>query len=208
MQRQTLRIIKECLFSFLRFSYYYTGLGCISLLAAYIQISPWTLAAGRQVKKIRQNFFHAVLKQEISWFDVNDAGELNTRLTENSVKNAHMQGLTYGLSQAIMFFAYAGSFRFGAFLVEEEYMTFDNVFLVFSSIVFGAMALGQTSSFAPDYAKAKLSAAHIFCLLEKEPLIDSYSTAGSKPTKTPAPHAAINLKRVVYSWSILNQDNL
>ncbi|XP_018422366.1 PREDICTED: multidrug resistance protein 1A-like, partial [Nanorana parkeri] len=101
----------------------------------------------------------------------------------NSVKNAHMQGFSYGLSQAIMFFAYACSFRFGAYLVEEGYMTFDNVFLVFSAVVFGAMALGQTSSFAPDYAKAKVSAAHIFSLLERQPLIDSYSTAGNTPSQ-------------------------
>ncbi|XP_056375087.1 ATP-dependent translocase ABCB1-like isoform X3 [Hyla sarda] len=100
----------------------------------------------------------------------------------NSIKNAHTQGFSYGLSQAIFFFAYAGSFQFGAFLVAEGSMTFDNVFLVFAAIVFGAMALGQTSSFAPDYAKAKVSAAHIFNLLERTPLIDSYSAAGHKPS--------------------------
>ncbi|KAM9308064.1 ATP-dependent translocase ABCB1-like [Gastrophryne carolinensis] len=100
----------------------------------------------------------------------------------NSVKNSHMQGFSYGLSQAVMFFAYAASFRFGAFLVEEGYMAFQNVFLVFAAVVFGAMAMGQTSSFAPDYAKAKVSAAHIFSLLEREPLIDSYSAAGHKPS--------------------------
>ncbi|XP_075128118.1 ATP-dependent translocase ABCB1-like [Leptodactylus fuscus] len=100
----------------------------------------------------------------------------------NSIKNAHVQGFSYGLSQAIMFFAYAGSFQFGAFLVSEGYMTFDNVFLVFAAIVFGALALGQTSSFAPDYAKAKISAAHIFSLLERKPLIDSYSDVGLKPS--------------------------
>eukprot|EP00079_Xenopus_tropicalis_P036517 XP_017950288.1 PREDICTED: multidrug resistance protein 1A isoform X2 [Xenopus tropicalis] len=43
------------------------------------------------------------------------------------------------------------------------------------------MALGQTSSFAPDYTKAMISAAHIFSLLERVPLIDSYSKEGEKP---------------------------
>ena len=44
------------------------------------------------------------------------------------------------------------------------------------------MAVGQASSFAPDAGKASLSAAHIFALLDKEPLIDSYSTEGEKPS--------------------------
>lgn len=52
------------------------------LLAAYMQVSFWTIAAGRQVKRIRSLFFHCIMQQEISWFDVNDTGELNTRLTE------------------------------------------------------------------------------------------------------------------------------
>lgn len=52
---------------------------------------------------------------------------------------------------------------------------------MFSAIVFGAMALGQSTSFTPDYAKAKMSAAHLFLLFERVPLIDSYSEEGEKP---------------------------
>lgn len=67
---------------FSRYAYYYSGLGGGVLVAAYIQVSFWTLAAGRQIKKIRQNFFHAILRQEMGWFDIKGTTELNTRLTE------------------------------------------------------------------------------------------------------------------------------
>jgi hypothetical protein len=51
---------------------------------------------------------------------------------------------------------------------------------VFSAILFGAMAAGQASSFAPDYGKAKIAAARLFALFDRVPPIDSSSEAGDK----------------------------
>ena len=53
-------------------------------------------------------------------------------------------------------------------------------FRVFSAIVFGAMAIGEASSFTPDASKAAASAEKIFALIDQEPSIDSEKTDGLK----------------------------
>ncbi len=94
-------------------------------------------------------------------------------------------GLTYGFSQSLIFFMYATIFRFGAYQVTRDddhiaYSEFTDVFRALLAMVFGALSVGQASSFAPNYAKAKVSANRIFALLDREPLIDSYSEDGER----------------------------
>lgn len=79
---------------------------------------------------------------------------------------------------------YAIVFRFGAFqivstneIVHEE---FQDIFRTFIALVFGAFSVGQASAFAPNYAKAKISANRIFALLDRQPVIDNYDPSGLK----------------------------
>ncbi|XP_054477289.1 ATP-binding cassette, sub-family B (MDR/TAP), member 4 [Anoplopoma fimbria] len=102
---------------------------------------------------------------------------------KNSQKNAHVHGFTFSLTQAMIYFAYAGCFRFGAWLITAGRMDVEGVFLVVSAILYGAMALGEANSFAPNYAKAKISAAHLMMLLEKESAIDNLSQEGQSPDR-------------------------
>uniref|UniRef100_A0A8C9VRZ6 ATP-binding cassette, sub-family B (MDR/TAP), member 4 n=1 Tax=Scleropages formosus TaxID=113540 RepID=A0A8C9VRZ6_SCLFO len=97
---------------------------------------------------------------------------------KNSKKKAHVYGLTFALSQAVVYFAYAGCFRFGAWLIEQNEMDFEGVFLVISAVLYGALAVGEANSFTPNYAKAKVSASHLFMLLNREPVIDNESEEG------------------------------
>ena len=55
-----------------------------------------------------------------------------------------------------------------------------DIFRSLFAVVFGAMAIGQASAFAPNYTKAKLSSKRIFALLNREPEIDNYSEEGQK----------------------------
>ncbi|XP_010634777.1 phosphatidylcholine translocator ABCB4 isoform X2 [Fukomys damarensis] len=102
------RILEE---EMTRYAYYYSGLGAGVLVAAYIQVSFWTLAAGRQIKKIRQKFFHAILRQEIGWFDINDITELNTRLTDDISK------ISEGIGDKVGMFFQAVATFFAGFIV-------------------------------------------------------------------------------------------
>ncbi|XP_028280398.1 ATP-dependent translocase ABCB1 [Parambassis ranga] len=102
---------------------------------------------------------------------------------KNSQKKAHIYGITYSFSQAMIYFAYAACFRFGAWLIQSGRMDAEGVFLVISAVLFGAMAVGEANSFAPNYAKAKLSASHLMMLLNKQPAIDNLSQEGESPDK-------------------------
>ncbi|NWI40354.1 MDR1 protein, partial [Picathartes gymnocephalus] len=102
------------------------------------------------------------------------------RTYRKSLKKAPFYGFTYGIAQCSEYFINAAVFRFGAWLIANCLSNFENVFIVFSSVIFAAMNVGQSASMAPDYGKARMSAQRIFQLLDRKPLIDSYSEQGEK----------------------------
>ncbi|NWI94247.1 ABCBB protein, partial [Pitta sordida] len=97
-----------------------------------------------------------------------------------ATKKAHVYGLCFGFAQSIVFIANAVSYRYGGFLVETEGLHYSFVFRVISAIVTSGTALGKASSYTPNYAKAKTSAARFFQLVDRHPKISVYSENGEK----------------------------
>lgn len=64
----------------LTFVYLATG----NLVAAYTTNCLWVLTGKNQVRRIRSLYVHAVLRQEMSWFDKAEEGSLTTRLASGT----------------------------------------------------------------------------------------------------------------------------
>lgn len=60
---------------------YFVILAVGAFVAAYIYNTAFAVAAERQMKRLRERYYEAILRQDIGWFDVNHAGALTTRIT-------------------------------------------------------------------------------------------------------------------------------
>ena len=56
--------------------------GIAVFLVALSHISLFQMTAERQVYRIRKEYYRAILRQDIAWFDANPCGELANRLSE------------------------------------------------------------------------------------------------------------------------------
>jgi len=61
-----------------------TGIGGAMLVGGYIAQCSWVLSGERQVKIIRQKYVHAILRQDMAWFDKSEEGSLSTRLAADT----------------------------------------------------------------------------------------------------------------------------
>uniref|UniRef100_A0A8D1WB13 Bile salt export pump n=1 Tax=Sus scrofa TaxID=9823 RepID=A0A8D1WB13_PIG len=99
---------------------------------------------------------------------------------KTAIRKANVYGFCFGFSHSIVFVANSASYRYGGYLIPNEGLHFSYVFRVISSVVLSATALGRASSYTPSYAKAKISAARFFQLLDRRPAIRVYSSAGER----------------------------
>nr|KAF6493312.1 ATP binding cassette subfamily B member 11 [Rousettus aegyptiacus] len=99
---------------------------------------------------------------------------------KTAIRKANVYGFCFGFSQCIVFVANSASYRYGGYLIPNEGLHFSYVFRVISSVVLSGTAFGRAYSYTPNYAKAKISAARFFQLLDRRPSISVYSSAGER----------------------------
>ncbi|KAG0314917.1 Multidrug resistance protein 1 [Dissophora globulifera] len=64
----------------------FTVIGAGIFVASYLQMCFWTLAAENQVKRIREEYLHAILRQDVGWHDTGKQAEsLTTRLNSDTL---------------------------------------------------------------------------------------------------------------------------
>ncbi|XP_052623558.1 ABC transporter B family member 11-like [Lactuca sativa] len=95
------------------------------------------------------------------------------------IQQGLISGIGFGVSFFLLFCVYAASFYAGARLVEAGKTTFSDVFRVFFALTMAAIAVSQSSSFAPDTSKAKTSAVSVFAILDRKSEIDPSDESGT-----------------------------
>ncbi|XP_068319430.1 ABC transporter B family member 9-like [Pyrus communis] len=116
---------------------------------------------------------------------------------KQGVRLGVVSGFGFGFSFFIMFCTNALVFYIGAILVKHGQATFEQVFMVFFAVTMSAMGVSQSTSMAPDFNKAKDSAASIFQILDSKPKIDSSSDEGMTPSHL---IGEIELERVSFQY--------
>ncbi|XP_065879863.1 ABC transporter B family member 9 [Euphorbia lathyris] len=90
-----------------------------------------------------------------------------------------VSGAAIGFSFFILYCTNAYCFYIGSLLVQHGKATFPQVLKVFYALIVAAMGVSQSSGLSADKAKAKDSAASIFAILDRKPIIDSSSDEGT-----------------------------
>ena len=73
---------------------------------------------------------------------------MNIKIYRAALKSSHINGVAYGITSSIMFFAIAASYTLGAYLIEKNLygMSLEKIMLVFGCIMFGAQSVGKNNT--------------------------------------------------------------
>lgn len=99
-------------------------------------------------------------------------------IIRSRISKIQIQALGKAVANSFLYFIQVTAFGYGAILVENGEMTFDEVFRVFIVINFALMSVGRSTSSMPDYNLAKAAAQRILALRDRKSTIDPYDTSG------------------------------
>ncbi|CAG8514236.1 2992_t:CDS:2, partial [Diversispora eburnea] len=113
-----------------------------------------------------------------------DLWNIYHRLLDEPMKqghnNAFYASVSFAFAQSVIFLANGLGFWYGSRLFRDGEYSINKMFTVFFAIIFGSMSAGRAFQFIPDIMKAKQSAASIISLIERNPMIDTWSKSGKK----------------------------
>ncbi|KAG5493113.1 hypothetical protein GH5_01849 [Leishmania sp. Ghana 2012 LV757] len=131
----------------------YVGIGMLIACAGHVVC--WTVAACRQVARIRLLFFRAVLRQDIGWHDEHSPGALTARMTgdtrviQNGINDKLSQGIMNG-SMGVIGYIAGFVFSWELTLVMIGMMPF----IIVMAAIIGNIVSKMTESSRKHFAKA------------------------------------------------------
>ncbi|KAG6971719.1 hypothetical protein JG688_00004322 [Phytophthora aleatoria] len=106
-------------------------------------------------------------------------------------------GVSFGLSQGMIFWVLAFVFYIGGIFVSHGTISFEDLFVVLIVFMMGSFSVSMASQGSVDGEKAKRAAANVFKIIDRVPEIDATSTAG---TVLPSIQGNIDFKDLTFAY--------
>jgi len=121
---------------------------------------------------------------------------------KSSIRAANIYAILFGFINSMLFYSFVVAYILGAYLIEKNLfgLTFEKLIFVFDCVIFGAQAVGQASSFTPDYAKAKISAAKLMEIFERKPAINNFTSECDKTIDEKKLDGVITFKDIEFHY--------
>ncbi|KAF9804799.1 hypothetical protein SFRURICE_007702 [Spodoptera frugiperda] len=113
-------------------------------------------------------------------------------------QKSRWRGVVLGIGIYAPLIAFCCAIMYGAYLVSKGQLEYKIVLLVTESVMFGAYMLGQTLVYAPSFHAAKVSAARIIGLIQRQPLVRTEDGVTDK--KDWSATGNFSLKEVEFSY--------
>ncbi|KAI9314961.1 P-loop containing nucleoside triphosphate hydrolase protein [Dichotomocladium elegans] len=155
--------------------------------------------AGEAIKEIRT--IASLNKQEQFEAKYKHATEYSHRL---SMRKAIHASFGYAFSRGFSLFTNAIAFYAGVRLIQNGWITFNQMFTALMAIVMTATNVGRSSTFTATYTKAKFAAVSAFDVLDRKPTIDP-DLEGIEPAKV---NGDISFENISFAYPARPDQNI